>query len=136
MAPGYFQGTYRKTQEVHMSLSPNQERFAQWLAVPKELGLTWLVVCFASILTDAERVGYPFCRKQTEGLRHLPALLDVCPTTLSRWKQDPDFQAHVYRLALNDLAMAFINALAGLRWPGLEEIRGEGISMIIPQINI
>jgi hypothetical protein len=33
--------------------------------------------------------------------------------------------------AHDDLAMAFINALAGLRWASFEHNRGEGISFVI-----
>ena len=36
----------------------------------------------------------------------------------------------------DDLAVAFINGLAGLKWSSYQEVRGEGVSMIIEPIDI
>ena len=79
-----------------MSLSPHQELFAEWLAVPRQLR-------------------HPKTQKE------FAARLDVCPDTLSRWKKDPDLQAQVYTLAhkrlensLPDVLGVIIdNAMAG-----------------------
>jgi hypothetical protein len=47
----------------------------------------------------------------------------------------PTMQNEVANL-MDDLAMAFINGLAGLRWGSFKEIRGEGISIVIPAKDI
>jgi hypothetical protein len=69
-----------------MSLSKNQEIFAGWLAVPKEM-------------------------REPKTHKELAAHLDVCPDTLSRWKKDTEFQAQVYKLALARLEAALPDIL-------------------------
>jgi transcriptional regulator with XRE-family HTH domain len=69
-----------------MSLLSNQELFAEWFAVPREL-------------------------REPKTQKELAALLDVCPDTLSRWKKNPDFQAQVYKLALARLETALPDVL-------------------------
>jgi hypothetical protein len=79
-----------------MTFLANQDKFVEWLAVPKHM-------------------------REPKTQKELAAHLDVCPDTLSRWKKNPELQARVYKLALArleavlpDVFQVIIdNALAG-----------------------